>query len=588
MGTINSQLGSTQMISVEARPAPKIAWQSIQAVRDSTSTPSPIEALLSQLKPEGVRRKIHLMFIGVNLLIAGLTVPQITFSLGVSSERRREAIIALAAIQAWLAFGYVLKRYPAPLDVVPLVGLIIVSFGFSVPFLSLGVFYNSLWPRSFAHSWRNIFVAAATYVTAYGTAEVLAGVPWPSPEFFGNAIGLTVMALIAKLMADTLGRGDHSLRVQHELSELGGALVAASDITEGLSASAEAALRLVSSDAHARVVIRFQETTLGAERAAGGRIVLTPGVPEPAPGENYSDVNVVVDKVIAGNIRLLGGRDHIKDLVQPLRLLATELGFGLEKVLLTDSLRRESQAKSLFLAMMSHELRTPLNSILGFAQLLTTPGFDPLTARQERFVDRIRTSGKHLLMLINDVLDLSKVAAGRLELSLESFEISDVVEAAVQKVMPVAETNGIELRHEARAVGAVMADPLRTEQIVLNLLSNAIKFTPRGGRVIARHRLRGEQIEVCIRDTGIGIPQDQLGRLFVAFNQLDAGRTRSHDGTGLGLALSRHLAEAMGGTISVVSSVGKGSAFMVSLPRASVNTSRALVGSGQPAESLNT
>ena len=225
-----------------------------------------------------------------------------------------------------------------------------------------------------------------------------------------------------------------------------------------------------------------------------------------------------------------------------------------------------NRAKSLFLANMSHELRTPLNAILGFSELLsddTTGRFDADTRR--RFMDQIHSSGQHLLGLINDILDLSKVEAGQMDLHKERIHVREILETVVATIEPLARTKGISVESEADDI-VFVADAAKLRQMLLNLLSNAIKFTPTGGRVSIRAKAAGAWIDISVTDTGIGIAKADLGRLFSEFQQLDAGPGREQEGTGLGLALTKRFAELHGGQVSVQSEPGKGSTFVLRLP----------------------
>jgi signal transduction histidine kinase/CheY-like chemotaxis protein/CHASE3 domain sensor protein len=223
--------------------------------------------------------------------------------------------------------------------------------------------------------------------------------------------------------------------------------------------------------------------------------------------------------------------------------------------------------KSLFLTNMSHELRTPLNSILGFSELLRddkTARFDAAT--QHRFLDQIHTSGQHLLGLISDILDLSKVEAGQMDLHLETITLADSVQVVLSTVEPLARTKDITLENDSGAGLHLTADPIKLKQMLLNLVSNAIKFTPNGGRVAIRGRQADSWIEIAVTDTGIGIAKDDIDRLFTEFQQLDAGPGRQQEGTGLGLALTKRFAELHGGEVKVRSVPGKGSTFILRLP----------------------
>ncbi len=228
---------------------------------------------------------------------------------------------------------------------------------------------------------------------------------------------------------------------------------------------------------------------------------------------------------------------------------------------------RANRAKSEFLASMSHELRTPLNAILGFSELLSddsTDQFDKKTRR--RFLDQIHSSGQHLLQLINDILDLSKVEAGQMELHLESVDLGSVIQDVRATIEPLALSKSIVLNTESKREISLIADSAKVKQMLLNLVSNAIKFTPNGGRIDIRIRRLDAWVEIAVSDSGIGIAKEDLERLFTEFQQLDAGPGRQQEGTGLGLALTRRFAELHGGQVIVESEVGKGSTFTLRLP----------------------
>ncbi|MGZ8377340.1 MAG: sensor histidine kinase [Gemmatirosa sp.] len=235
-----------------------------------------------------------------------------------------------------------------------------------------------------------------------------------------------------------------------------------------------------------------------------------------------------------------------------------------------------SRAKSDFLATMSHELRTPLNAILGYADLLAMGLPGAVSDGQGRYFTRIEASGRHLLALIDDVLDVSKIEAGELTVDRRPSELVDVVEAALTLVRPQADAKRVALAApapEACAALRYVGDPDRVRQVLVNLLSNAVKFTPEGGRVDVTCGVEGDgaapQIAVAVRDTGIGIPAEQHARIFEPFVQVNGGLSRRVGGTGLGLAISRQLVHLMGGEITVESAPGAGSTFTLWLPASS-------------------
>ena len=226
-----------------------------------------------------------------------------------------------------------------------------------------------------------------------------------------------------------------------------------------------------------------------------------------------------------------------------------------------------NQHKSEFLANMSHELRTPLNAIIGFSEVLLERMFGELNEKQDDYLKDIFSSGKHLLSLINDILDLSKIEAGRMELDVENFDVPAALGNAMTLVRERAQRHGITLGLDVAAeVGEMRADERKFKQILVNLLTNAVKFTPDGGRVDVRARLTDGVLEVAVRDTGIGIaPQDQAA-VFEEFRQVGRHYTNKQEGTGLGLALTQRFIELHGGTIRLESELGKGSVFTFTLP----------------------
>jgi PAS domain S-box-containing protein len=225
-----------------------------------------------------------------------------------------------------------------------------------------------------------------------------------------------------------------------------------------------------------------------------------------------------------------------------------------------------SRHKSEFLANMSHELRTPLNAIIGFSEVLIDRMFGDLNDKQDEYLKDIHASGQHLLSLINDILDLSKVEAGRMELELSEFDFPVAVESALTLVRERAQRRGVTLHRTIDArLGSVRADERKIRQVILNLLSNAIKFTPEGGRIGVHARPVDGCLEVAVSDTGVGIAPEHQQAVFEEFRQVGESQAK-YEGTGLGLALCRKFVELHGGTISVQSELGRGSTFRFRVP----------------------
>ncbi|HEX2188655.1 MAG TPA: ATP-binding protein [Longimicrobiaceae bacterium] len=228
-----------------------------------------------------------------------------------------------------------------------------------------------------------------------------------------------------------------------------------------------------------------------------------------------------------------------------------------------------NRAKGEFLAAMSHELRTPLNAIDGYAELLELGIHGPVTGAQAEALGRIRRSQRHLLGIIEDLLDFSRAEAGRLTYRIAPFAVAGVVDAVLTMAAPQAEVRGVHVPRPELAPGATaLGDPAKTEQVLLNLVSNAVKFTPRGGSARVSCGVEGDRVVLRVRDTGSGIPAEKREEIFEPFVQLGRSLTHTVDGTGLGLAISRELARGMGGDVRVEdSATGAGSTFVLELPR---------------------
>jgi signal transduction histidine kinase len=227
-----------------------------------------------------------------------------------------------------------------------------------------------------------------------------------------------------------------------------------------------------------------------------------------------------------------------------------------------------SRHKSEFLANMSHELRTPLNAIIGFTEVMLEKIFGELNAKQDEYLRDVLSSGRHLLTLINDILDLSKIEAGRMELERSTFSLRTALENGVTMVRERASRHDIAIALDlGQGLDEVAGDERKVKQVIYNLLSNAVKFTPDGGRVNVSAARENGAATVTVRDTGIGIAPEDQERIFEEFSQVGRDPERSREGTGLGLTLSKRFVELHGGTLRVESAPGRGSAFTFTLPQ---------------------
>src|SRR5258706_15761179 len=288
------------------------------------------------------------------------------------------------------------------------------------------------------------------------------------------------------------------------------------------------------------------------------------GVPMMREGE---PIGVMV--VLRNEVRPFSERER-----QLIATFADQAVIAIENVRLFNEIQDKSrqlevanQHKSEFLANMSHELPTPLNAIIGFSEVLLERLFGEINEKQDDYLKDIHSSGRHLLNLINDILDLSKVEAGRMELDLSTFDLPTAIANAMTLIRERAQHHGIAMAQEvAPELGDVVADERKFKQILLNLLSNAVKFTPDGGRIDVSARRGEDDIIVAVHDTGIGIAPEDQEAVFEEFPQVGRHYTSKQEGSGLGFAPTRRFVELHGGRISVESTPGKGSTFTFTIP----------------------
>jgi PAS domain S-box-containing protein len=271
---------------------------------------------------------------------------------------------------------------------------------------------------------------------------------------------------------------------------------------------------------------------------------------------------------VIASVRDITERKLVEDRIRTLReQYTTELTAKNEQLEARNlEVEQANRLKNEFLASMSHELRTPLHTIIGFSEVLTEQLEGPLNEKQQRFIGHILQDARHLLELINEVLDISKIESGRLELKREAFDFGRCVEEVLTGMRQHATTKNITLENKNDFQNKLYADRFRVKEILYNLVNNAVKFTAEGGNVWVESAREGDLLQVSVCDTGIGIPENEQSSIFDKFYQVEGSKGLGREGTGLGLPISKHLVELHGGTISVESRPGRGSKFKLTFP----------------------
>jgi two-component system sensor histidine kinase BarA len=298
----------------------------------------------------------------------------------------------------------------------------------------------------------------------------------------------------------------------------------------------------------------LQET---AEKVSQGDLNIRSDI---STGDEFEQLSETFNTMLAN---LKSGDEQLRDINKALDLKLVQLGET------NVALYESNRLKSEFLANVSHELRTPLNSILGFAELLRDTVAENPDPKMARYLQNILASGRNLLELINDLLDLAKIEAGKMDIRAESLSLNDLFEGLINLLKPIAEGKDLSI---IPAVGSdvpiMQTDPTKLQQVLYNLLSNAIKFSPNGGRIDISAQMSGtDSIRIAVRDRGPGIEPEKQELIFEKFRQIDGSVTRQHSGTGLGLAISKELISLLGGTMGVESVLGEGATFWVILPQ---------------------
>ena len=379
------------------------------------------------------------------------------------------------------------------------------------------------------------------------------------------------ITLVRRIVLD--GKPTGTVYIQSDLGEVSDRLKRYGTIVILVLAASLVAALLVSRRSQATVstpIIHLAETARAVSRDEDYSVRATPSGSDDELTVLVSAFNEMLAQIQERDGALQKGRDELEQRVQErtaeLEAAKKEVEeFSYSILQAKEEVERASKFKDQFLSTMSHELRTPLNAVLGFSGLLAEERYGPLNDRQRRYVSHIHTGGQHLLTLINDILDLSRIEAGRMELAIENVSVETVFGEVLSVMRPLADNKSQTLSQHAEPGLSVRADLTRFKQVLMNLLGNGIKFTPEGGRIELTANQADGEVRVEVRDTGPGIPPEEQKRIFEAFYRLrESGKAT--EGTGLGLAITQRLVELHGGQLCLESQPGQGSCFHFSLP----------------------
>jgi signal transduction histidine kinase/CheY-like chemotaxis protein len=417
--------------------------------------------------------------------------------------------------------------------------------------------------RSFAMYWRD------------GSSESLALPPIPAGQIEGHWFKDGQLIVVRKIVFQ--GKPSGTVFIRSDLQEMSHRLKRYAGIAGVVLLASLIAALLVASvfqRAVAEPIVHLAELAgiVSRDKDYSVRATSTGNGDEP-------DILIRAFNEMLGQIQEREGalQEIHRDLEQRVQARTAQLADANKELELQNrEVERATRLKSRFLASMSHELRTPLNAIVGFSDLLAEGVPGELNLKQKRFVNHIKQGSAHLLQLINDILDLSKIEAGQLELHCEYFYVKDALPEVLSTIRPLAMAKNIQVEHALEIDRPAYADRVRFKQILYNLLSNAVKFTPKHGRISIACAEDEDFVCISVTDTGIGIRAEDQAVVFEEFRQVEGGKNSTHEGTGLGLAITKRLVEQQGGTISLASEPGNGSRFTFTLPagaKTEINTS---------------